>query len=201
MKGLTYGTSVLLMLVLGCTSATQNKDSKTEALEIRELEPAIRDSLDSANVVGSVLIFDPSKNTYYSNDYNRAYNAFLPAFTFKIPNSIIALELGNAVDENTIIPWDSTVRDNKNWNQDLTLEEAYRYSCIPCYQSLARKAGVSNMKTQLERMEYPGMVFDSSSVDLFWLQGESRISQRQQVDFLQKLKPSNSHLSQAPMQP
>ena len=188
MKGPTYGTSVLLMLVLGCTSATQNKDSKTESLEIREFEPAIRDSLDSANVVGSVLIFDPSKNTYYSNDYNRAYNVFLPASTFKIPNSIIALELGNAVDENTIIPWDSTVRDNKNWNQDLTLEEAYGYSCVPCYQALARKAGVFNMKTQLERMEYPGMVFDFSSVDLFWLQGESRISQRQQVDFLQKLK-------------
>jgi beta-lactamase class D len=180
-------STFFLVALLSCTDSTTSQ--RAEAIvETRELEPSIRDIVDSANVVGSVLIFNPNTNTYHSNDFDRALKTFLPASTFKIPNSIVALELGNAADENAILKWDGIVRNNKNWNRDLTLADAYKYSCVPCYQTLARKAGVANIKTQLNRLEYPGMVFDSSSVDLFWLQGESSISQMKQISFLQKLK-------------
>lgn len=150
--------------------------------------------LDSANITGSVLLLDPESKTYYSNNFERAKKGFLPASTFKIANSIIALELGNVKDEASILKWDSIERNVANWNKDLTLGEAFRYSCVPCYQALARKAGVKNLRNQLDKIEFPGMVFDSSSIDMFWLQGESNISQFQQIEFLQKLKNKELNL-------
>lgn len=167
---------------------TSKKTSTDEQLEQRDTVSTYQTILDSANVMGSLLIFDPIENTYYSNDHARAETTFLPASTFKIPNSIIALELGNAKDETTVLRWDSTERNNENWNQDLTLTDAYKYSCVPCYQALARKAGVVNMRKELAKLSYPGMVFDSATIDMFWLQGESRISQMEWISFLQKLK-------------
>jgi beta-lactamase class D len=187
MKLIIYTLTILSLV--SCQSSNDNIDTVNEEfIEIREVTPELQNIVDSANVRGSILIFDPNNNIYYSNNFKRASTSFIPASTFKIPNSIVALELGNAIDENTILKWDGTVRNNDNWNQDLTLANAYKYSCVPCYQELARKAGVDSMKNQLEKIQYPGMLFDSSSLDLFWLQGESRISQMEQISFLQKLK-------------
>lgn len=178
---------LLIALSWSCKNNYNNNENTSEkGIMISEF-PNIEEILKKANVSGSVLISEGT-NEYITNNIQRSDSAFLPASTFKIPNSIIALELGNAEDENTILQWDGTVRNNENWNKDLTLAEAYKYSCVPCYQELARKAGVADMKAQLKRIEYPGMEFDSASVDLFWLQGESRISQMEQISFLQKLK-------------
>src|SRR5690606_23413109 len=48
--------------------------------------------LDTAHVEGSILMYDVGNNIFYSNNYDWAKVKRLPASTFKIPNSIIALE-------------------------------------------------------------------------------------------------------------
>ncbi|NRA11695.1 MAG: hypothetical protein HRT57_07060 [Crocinitomicaceae bacterium] len=40
------------------------------------------------------------------------------------------------------------------------------------------------MKIYLDKLEYPKMSVDSNSIDMFWLQGPSRINQFQQIKFL-----------------
>jgi beta-lactamase class D len=39
----------------------------------------------------------------------------------------------------------------------------------------------------LIEFDYGNMVVDENSIDKFWLEGESKISQRQQIDFLKRL--------------
>jgi beta-lactamase class D len=68
--------------------------------------------------------------------------------------------------------------------QDLTLDEAIEYSCVPCYQELAREIGTDRMNEYLDKYEYPKMAVDSTTIDMFWLEGESRINQFQQIEFL-----------------
>ena len=43
------------------------------------------------------------------------------------------------------------------------------------------------MKDYLEILDFGNMIVDSSSIDLFWLEGDSKISQFEQVDFLERL--------------
>lgn len=132
------------------------------------------------------MIWDYYDSTYYSNNFERSATAFLPASTFKIPNSIIALEMGNVDIDHFIFKWNGQKRAFPMWEKDLSLKEAFRVSCVPCYQELARKAGVDSMRHYLDLLAYPGMVFDSTTIDNFWLEGTSAISAFEQIDFLKR---------------
>ncbi|HRA99426.1 MAG TPA: class D beta-lactamase [Ignavibacteria bacterium] len=143
--------------------------------------------IDSVGLIGSVLIFDPQSKIYYSNDFKRCSTGFIPASTFKIPNSIIALETGVAKDDSTVFKWDGKKKFLPQWEKDLILKDAFQFSCVPCYQQIAREIGTVKMKDYLKKFDYGNMIVDSSNIDTFWLTGESKISQMQQIDFLKKL--------------
>ncbi len=142
--------------------------------------------LDSANVSGAILVWDFYGATYYSNDFKHCKKGYLPASTFKIANSIIGLETGLIQDENTMFYWDGEPRKLDIWNQDLNFHDAFHASCVPCYQELARNIGADKMNEYLNKLNYGKMKVDSTNIDKFWLEGESRITQFEQVDFLQR---------------
>ncbi len=148
--------------------------------------PDFQKYIDSLGFKGTILILDSEKEIFYSNDFVWAEKGFLPASTFKIPNTLNALENKIIPDLNYVIKWDGNPR-RKIWESDFTLAEAYKVSCVPCYQEIARKTGDERMHDFLRKIEYPGMRFGKDKLDVFWLQGESRISAFQQIAFLQKL--------------
>lgn len=149
--------------------------------------PEFQSILDSAQVSGAILIFDAQSNTFYSNDFQEAENQLIPASTFKIPNSIIGLETGILEDEETIFKWDGNERAFSAWEKDLTLQEAFQRSCVPCYQELAGKIGTERMKEYLKTLKYGQMDVTDETIDTFWLTGASKISAFEQIDFLKRL--------------
>ncbi len=172
-----------LLFLLFINVSCQKKDTKSSEI----IKPEFDKILDSLDVKGSVLIYDLKNNTYYSNNFSWAKMGVIPASTFKIPNSIIALETGVIESDSTVFKWNGEKRRFKKWEQDLTLKKAFHVSCVPCYQEIARKVGVKRMKSYLKKLNYKGMVFDTLTIDNFWLEGKSRISQMQQIDFLKRL--------------
>lgn len=142
--------------------------------------------LDAANVTGAILIFDDNANAFLSNNFDWAKTGRLPASTFKITNSMIGLETG-VVKDTTVFKWDRTPQRLPAWEKDLLLREAFHASCVPCYQQVARGIGADRMNEWLKKLDYGKMEVDSNSIDLFWLVGESKISQFQQIDFLKRL--------------
>jgi beta-lactamase class D len=175
----------LIYIFFSCSQSVQKSETvENDTQRTEVIRPDFRQILDSANVDGSVLVFDPQTNTAYSNDFNRCEVGFLPASTFKIPNSIIALETGLVEDDSTLFKWNGEKRRLPVWEQDLILRDAFQLSCVPCYQEIARKIGVERMKEYLAKLNYRNMVVDSATIDLFWLEGESAITMNQQLDFL-----------------
>jgi len=188
-------TVLIIAMLVSLTSCQTNPSDRSESLENSTVDTPttrtiLRDDfqalLDSVGLEGSILIYNPKADTYYSNDFVRAEVGFIPASTFKIPNSLIGLETG-VIDESTVFEWDGQERWLKSWDRDHNLESAYRVSCVWCYQELARKIGPDRMRSELDQIGYHGMVFDSTSIDTFWLEGESTISQMSQIAFLQGL--------------
>ncbi|HLP47255.1 MAG TPA: class D beta-lactamase [Candidatus Kapabacteria bacterium] len=150
------------------------------------------------NVKGTIILYDLENDTYNVYNKERAEKMFLPASTFKILNSLIALETGVVKDQCQIIEWDRQVWRFDEWNQDQTLQSAFRNSVVWAYQELARRIGKKQMQYWVDKVDY-GNRDISEVIDTFWLEGNLQISARQQVEFLKKLYKNQFPFSQRTM--
>ncbi|WGH76919.1 class D beta-lactamase [Tenacibaculum tangerinum] len=185
--------SIAFVLLFSCKNEERNRKEKTETRFVVQEE--FQEILDATKLGGAVLVYNLNKDSYYSNDFEWCTKGNLPASTFKIPNSIIALETGVVKNDSTIFKWNGESRYLKVWEQDLTLQQAFQYSCVPCYQEVARKIGVERMKTSLAELNFGSMDVHEANLDNFWLQGKSKISQLEQIDFLKRLYTSELPIS------
>jgi len=144
--------------------------------------------LQAENATGAILIRRLSDGQEWTGGGDRVDRRLLPASTFKIPNSLIILETGVVTDpEGEVLAWDGVER-LQGWNDDQTLQTAFRRSAVWAYQHWARQVGHETMVDQVARLDYGnGNIGPSVELDRFWLTGALEISAREQVDFLQQL--------------
>jgi beta-lactamase class D len=123
-----------------------------------------------------------------ASDTDRSGQAVLPASTFKIPNSVIALETGVVGDpDKDVFKWDGVARSIEGWNRDHTMRSAIAASAVPVYQEIARRIGAERMQKYVDLFEY-GNRDIGGGIDQFWLTGSLRIDPIQQIDFLDRLR-------------
>jgi beta-lactamase class D len=123
-----------------------------------------------------------------ASDTVRSGEAKLPASTFKIPNSLIALETGVVGDpDKDVFKWDGVTRSIEAWNKDHTMRSAIAASAVPVYQEIARRIGPERMQKFVDLFDY-GNRNIGGGIDQFWLTGDLRIDPVQQVDFVDRLR-------------
>src|SRR5438552_498897 len=123
-----------------------------------------------------------------ASDKDRSGEAKLPASTFKIPNSLIALETGVVEDpDKDVFKWDGVTRPIEGWNKDHTLRSAIAASAVPVYQEIARRVGQERMQKYVDLFDY-GNRDIGGGIDQFWLTGALRIDPVEQVDFVDRLR-------------
>lgn len=177
----------LLILITGViiffTACTPNSVTEDKSLKV---------FFDSAGVTGSFGMFDNAQATYTIYDLPRFRDsAYLPASTFKIVNSLIGLQTGRVRDSSTVIPWDGITRAIPEWNQNLSMNQAFHYSAVPWYQELARMIGKDTMQKWLDTLGYGAIKKGGRAVinkiDTFWLDNSIKITPDEQLGFLKKL--------------
>jgi beta-lactamase class D len=138
--------------------------------------------------VGAFVGYKIDDELIIASDKDRSGQAMLPASTFKIPNSVIALETGVVGDPDIdVFKWDGVVRSIEGWNRDHTLRSAIAVSAVPVYQEIARRIGAERMQKYLDLFDY-GNRDIGGGIDRFWLTGNLRIDPFQQVDFVDRLR-------------
>ncbi|HEX3096240.1 MAG TPA: penicillin-binding transpeptidase domain-containing protein, partial [Usitatibacter sp.] len=157
--------------------------------------PQWRRQFDAKGVEGTFVLFEPLEDRYRVLDAARAGRRFLPAATFEIANALIGLELGSIADEDEVFPWDGRPKPFAAWERDQVLASGMRESVAWMFQEVARRTGRARMREGLERLEY-GNRDMSGGIDLFWLQGGSRISAMEQVAFLHRLAEGRLPMTQ-----
>ena len=158
---------------------------------------------DEYGVDGCFEIYDNNKETAHFYNKDLCAKRFTPASTFKIFNSLVALETGIAPDEQLVIKWDGKSRYFKDgnavfdadtvgaslmpdWSKDLTMAEAFKVSAVPYYQEIARRVGATEMQAYLDSVKYGNMNI-KGAVDQFWLNDTLKISADEQVGFVKRL--------------
>jgi beta-lactamase class D len=137
---------------------------------------------------GTFVLLDGPGGRIVRHHPERAGTPFLPASTFKLPHSLIALETGVAHGPDFTLAWDSAVAPREGgWPpshaEPQTLRSAFRGSVVWYFQEVARRVGEERMRAHLERWGY-GNGDLSAGLDRFWLEGDFAISPDAQVEFV-----------------
>jgi beta-lactamase class D len=144
------------------------------------------DVFTDAKVQGAFILLDVDKGTAFTVNPALVDKRFLPASTYKIPNTLIGLETGVISGETFTLPWDGKKREIDAWNRDQDLQSALRESVVWFYQEVARRIGQARMQAWVDKLGYGNRDL-SGGVDRFWLDGGLRISPREQAELLRKL--------------
>ena len=135
---------------------------------------------------GTFVLYDPAADKLTVVDRARAERRYVPASTFKIANSLIALETGAVRDENEVIPYGGKPQPFKQWERDMGMREAIAISNVPIYQEIARRIGPQRMQAMIDRLDYGNRQI-GTVVDRFWLDGPLQISAVEQARFVARL--------------
>jgi beta-lactamase class D len=138
------------------------------------------------DVAGTFVLYDVATDHFTLINAERAGRRLVPASTFKIANTIIALETGVVKDENEIIPYGGRPQPFKTWEKDMSMREAIALSAVPIYQELARRIGLERYREWLPRLDF-GNRQTGTIVDTFWLDGPLEISAVEEARFVARL--------------
>lgn len=197
---LLLGLAILAFL----SSCTPESPPDTE---IPAFAPASVETLDLAHHFESVegpgtfLLFDAQSDHQHIYNTERAQQRFLPASTFKIPNSLFALELGVVTDSSFAITRDTALAPAEPWWPSVwkqkrhSLHTAFQNSVYWYYQEVARRIGEQRMQGFMDHLAY-GNQNIGGGIDQFWLYGDLRISPAEQLAFLVNFYNNNLGFSE-----
>lgn len=173
-----------------CCSPTPAPSAPTRPAGTARLDVELRDDLvdlfRDTGTDGTFVLYDVAGDRLVTVNTARAEQPFVPASTFKIPHSLIALETGAVADEHEIVPYGDQPQPVAAWEQDMALPEAVRQSNVPVFQELARRIGTEAEQDWLVRLGY-GNTQVGVEVERFWLDGPLEISAVEQVRWLARL--------------
>ena len=153
------------------------------SISFSEEIPNLKALFDKSNSIGSIVIKKIGERTVLTNDSVKANERFKPASTFKLLNTLIAID-GKYITLQDTIRWDKKEREIEQWNQDQTITTAFKYSCVWAYESIQKKIGIKNYPKYLEMTKYGNMLAGEKDTS-FWLYGGLRISTSEQVEFIE----------------
>ncbi|MBE9070637.1 class D beta-lactamase, partial [Leptolyngbya cf. ectocarpi LEGE 11479] len=194
MRPTSYGIGAL---IFGIVSAATLHSTHAEAISPPEPTSQIAQQTTQAEfsqhfqdigVEGSILVYDRNQDQTYQHNPERNGTPFLPASTFKILNSLIALKTGVIADDVAVLTWDGIERTIPTWNRDLNMRMAFNLSAVWFYQVIARRVGHWRMQQWVTAAGYGNQqIGDPKDIDSFWLEGELRITPQEQIQFLRRL--------------
>lgn len=101
---------------------------------------------------GAFALFDSREDRWVRYHPQQCQIRSTPCSTFKVLNSLIALETGVADGPDFALHRDGIKRPIEAWNRDQTLRSAFAVSCLWYYENLAVRIGLERYKRILRRL-------------------------------------------------
>lgn len=149
-------------------------------------DQALEKLFDENKATGTIVIQSDKDRTTYVWNAKRSTKRFASASTFKILNTLIAIDESVIDPDNGQFIWDGTTHEFPDWNKNLSLAMAYKVSCVWCYQKLAEQIGARKYLHHLRRAQY-GEIDVPFAGTTFWLDGSFRVSAVEQIRFLRSV--------------
>lgn len=145
-------------------------------------------SFDACQVEGSITLYDYNAKKWIYSDSLDSHYPTLPASTFKIVNTLIAIDAEIILSENEIIRWPG-VTDTIKYGyrpdiyQDMSMKDAFKTSAGWAYVEMAKEIGKEKYQGYLTAINYGNADLSIDDVD-FWNFGDFAISPANQIEIL-----------------
>ncbi|MEG6615021.1 penicillin-binding transpeptidase domain-containing protein [Peptococcaceae bacterium 1198_IL3148] len=174
-----------LTIVVGCSP---NTESIAQGPPEKPVQNIVDLSKSFKDITGTLVVKDIQSGQLDIYNEVNAQKSFSPMSSFKIMNSLVALQSGVIHKDNSTKKWDGALHPISTWNQDHDLQSAFANSVVWYYQELAPDIGADTMKKYITENEYGNQDISKGNIDDFWLdQGSLKISALEQISFLEKL--------------
>ena len=158
-------------------SATTTLASTSTNLDLSEL---------FGSHAGCFVMYDAGSDRYVRYNAQACAERFTPCSTFKIANSLIALQTGVVPGPEFSLKWDGVVHPIAPWNKDQTMYSAFSNSVLWYYQEIASRIGPKRMNDYVKRLDY-GNADITGGITNFWIESSLQISADEQVEFVRRL--------------
>lgn len=153
---------------------------------------------------GCAVLYNLQENEY------RLYNSELceqevsPLSTFKIVSTLAGLNNGVLESETSNMAYSGTLYSVQDWNDNLTLEQAFQTSCIWYFRQVIDEVGAEELQRELVDLQYGNCdisEWDGSNINPlpelngFWLASSLKISPICQVEVLKSIFEGKSSYS------
>lgn len=172
-------------------SQTVQEEAK---LQVTESEIDLNAAFEGIN--GCAVIYLPAQGRYLFFHEAMCREEASPYSTFKIISALAGLQNGVIADEFSTMNYDGTDYGNPEWNEALTLEQAFQKSCVWYFREVIDAVGNDEMQKELDALPYGNCdisEWDGSNINPlpslngFWLDSSLRISPLEQVQVLEKI--------------
>lgn len=176
-----------LFCIIFCVAYSSFTIAEDSAISKRFLQNGVK---------GTIVISSLNSDQTFIHNEDRANQRFSTVSTFKIPNTLIAIEEKAISSKDDLLKWNGRLYSLTDWNHDQTLESAFKVSCVWCFQELARRVGKEKYRSYLHKWNY-GLLQEPFEETSFWLDGSLQISAIEQIEFLKKVYMHSLNLSES----
>jgi len=211
------GTLAVLLLSVSITGCSNKNDeqqqgnltvtdgqTEIEKQDIPKTDEELEENIVETNIVadyakyfqdisGCAVIYEELTNTYYFYNKEQCEMEVSPLSTFKIVSTLAGLESGVLTNENTTMQYSGMEYPIAEWNDDLTLKEAFNTSCIWYFRHVIDNVGQKDVLKILNELHYGNCdlsewngnnVNPLEELNGFWIESSLKISPVQQVQQL-----------------
>ena len=158
-------------------------------------------------LTGAAVIYDRAENRYAVYNGELAGIRRSPCSTFKIISSLIGLEQGIILPDDSVRTWSGEIFWNEDWNRDIGFEDAFRTSCVWYFREVIDEIGRETMQKELEKLAYGNCDISdwkgeqntnnsNRALTGFWIESSLKISPKEQTEVMERIFGENSTYSE-----
>lgn len=155
---------------------------------------------------GGAVFYNPREDKYLLYNSSLCEQETSPYSSFKIISTLIGLKYGVIESELSKMHYTGALYPLEEWNQDMTLQEAFQSSCVWYFRQIAEAVGADRMQTELDQLAYGnGDISEWNGSGMnpmqelngFWLGSTLKISPLRQVQVLASIVGGKSNFEDA----
>lgn len=174
-----------------------NTDTNADAIDVSNTiteEVDLSDKFRGIN--GCAVLYDFKNNKFSIYNTSLSEQKTSPYSTFKIVSTLAGLNNRVIENEASTMNYNGVQYPVAEWNEDLTLGEAFQTSCIWFFRQIIDEVGSTEMQSELQKLEYGNCdisEWDGSDLNPmpelngFWLDASLKISPLEQVQVLKRI--------------